>query len=66
MWTIFDTTHLVVAHESRKSWRALGVENLDELCAEVGIHGRQERTRLYAVLNHGRHENNGLDALASS
>ena len=47
-----DITNLVVAHESRESWSALCMENLDELCAEVGIHRREERARLYAVLNH--------------
>jgi hypothetical protein len=47
-----DTTNLVVTHESRESRSALHVENLDELCAEVGIHRREERARLYAVLNH--------------
>jgi hypothetical protein len=45
-------THLIVAHESMETRRALSVEDFDDLCAIIGIHWREKASWLDTMLNH--------------
>lgn len=44
-------TDLVVALQSGESRRSLQVHDLDELCTEIGVHGRDQTPGLQAVLD---------------